>query len=64
MDTFLSTAYYLVLEDHNPLYSFEKWGGLHKHPYGKNITSISIYSESLQQVQYRKNKQDDTLPQL
>lgn len=35
----LSTAYYLVLEDHNPLYRFEKWGTLHKHPYGKTITS-------------------------
>lgn len=35
----LSVAYYLVLEDHTPLYRFEKWAGLHKHPYGKNITS-------------------------
>jgi len=35
----LSIAYYLVLEDKNPLYRFEKWGQLHKHPYGKNITS-------------------------
>ena len=35
----LSIAYYLVLEDKNPLYRFEKWGSLHKHPYGKNITS-------------------------
>lgn len=98
----MSTAYYLVLEDHNPLYRFEKWGILHKHPYGKNIasqrsselfgsitekdkqhffklqgkrrsekeywaydiTSISSYSESLRQVQYGKNKEDDRLPQL
>ncbi len=35
----LSIVYYLVLEDHNPLYRFEKWGSLHKHPYGKTITS-------------------------
>jgi len=35
----LSIAYYLILEDKNPLYRFEKWGILHKHPYGKNITS-------------------------
>lgn len=35
----LSIAYYLVLEDHNPLYRFEKWSSLHKHPYGKNISS-------------------------
>ena len=91
-----------MLEDHNPLYRFEKWGDLHKHPYGKNITSqrsselfgsiteedkqhffklqgkrrsereywayditsISSYSESLRQVQYGKNKEDDRLPQL
>ncbi len=35
----LSIAYYLVLEDKNPLYRFEKWSSLHKHPYGRNITS-------------------------
>ena len=35
----LSIAYYLILEDKNPLYRFEKWSSLHKHPYGKNITS-------------------------
>ena len=35
----LSLAYYLILEDKNPLYRFEKWSSLHKHPYGKNITS-------------------------
>lgn len=35
----LSIAYYLILEDNNPLFRFEKWGSLHKHPYGKNIAS-------------------------
>lgn len=35
----LSIVYYLVLEDKNPLYRFEKWSGLHKHPYGRNIPS-------------------------
>jgi transposase len=35
----LSIAYYLILEDRNPLYRFEKWSSLHKHPYGKNISS-------------------------
>jgi transposase len=35
----LSIAYYLILEDSTPLYRFEKWGVLHKHPYGTNITS-------------------------
>lgn len=35
----LSIAYYLILEDNNPLYRFEKWGLLHKHPYGTAISS-------------------------
>jgi transposase len=35
----LSIVYYLILEDKNPLYRFEKWSSLHKHPYGKNIPS-------------------------
>jgi len=35
----LSTAYYLILEDNNPLMRFEKWGITHKHPYSKNIPS-------------------------
>ena len=34
----LSMAYYLIMED-NPMYRFEKWGILHSHPYGKNISS-------------------------
>ncbi len=34
----LSIAYYLTLEDTRPLYRFEKWGFLHKHPYGTTIT--------------------------
>ena len=35
----LSLVYYLIMEDKNPLYRFEKWGAIHKHPYGKNISS-------------------------
>ena len=35
----LSIAYYLVLEDRNPLYRFAKWGRLHRHPYGRDIPS-------------------------
>jgi transposase len=35
----LSVAYYLILEDNNPLFRFEKWHALHKHPYNKDITS-------------------------
>jgi len=98
----LSIAYYLILEDNNPLFRFEKWGSLHKHPYGKDIssqrsselfmtisedaksrffslqgkrrmekefwaydtTSISSYSETLRQVQYGKNKENDKLAQI
>ena len=95
-------AFYLILEDNNPLYRFEKWHLTHKHPYGESITSprsselfasitddqvnklfrlqgrrrvedeywaydstsISSYSETLAQIQYGKNKEDDQLPQL
>ncbi len=98
----LSLAYYLILEDSTPLYRFEKWGTLHKHPYGENITSqrsselfasiteevkqrfftlqgkrrvekefwaydtttLSSYSETLRQVQFGFNKENDRLPQL
>lgn len=98
----LSIAYYLALEDQNPLYRFEKWGQIHRHPYGAPIasprsseffagisdhqiqdffrlqgkrriaeeywaydsTSISSYSETLRQIQYGHNKENDKLPQL
>lgn len=98
----LSVAFYLILEDNNPLYRFEKWHLTHKHPYGESITSprsselfasitddqvnkffrlqgrrrvedeywaydstsISSYAETLAQIQYGKNKEDDQLPQL
>lgn len=35
----LSLSYYLVMEDKNPLFRFEKWGLLHKHPFGDDISS-------------------------
>ena len=35
----LSVAYYLIIEENNPLSRFEKWSDLHKHPYGENISS-------------------------
>ena len=35
----LSIAFYLILEDNNPLYRFEKWHLTHKHPFGEDITS-------------------------
>jgi hypothetical protein len=98
----LSLAYYLILEDKNPLSRFEKWALTHKHPYDQDIpsqrsselfmgiteesvhkffrlqsrrrtekeywaydvTSISSYSETLRQVQYGYNREDDKLPQI
>ena len=35
----LSVAYYLVMEDKNPLYRFPKWGILHTHPYDQILSS-------------------------
>jgi len=33
----LSIAYYLIMEDRNPLSRFPKWAVTHTHPYGDNI---------------------------
>ena len=35
----LSLAYYLILEDANPLTRFAKWASIHEHPYGRDISS-------------------------
>ncbi len=35
----LSIAYYLILEDKNPLSRFPRWSAIHKHPSGKPIPS-------------------------
>lgn len=35
----LSLAYYLILEDRNPLSRFPRWAALHRHPYGSVISS-------------------------
>lgn len=35
----LSIAYYLILEDKNPLSRFPHWASLHRHPYGDVISS-------------------------
>ncbi len=35
----LSIAYYLIMEGKNPLYRFEKWSAIHKHPFGEDIPS-------------------------
>ena len=52
----LSLVYYLIIEDKNPLYRFEKWGLTHKHPHGQDIPSqrsseifMGITEESIQQ---------------
>lgn len=35
----LSIAYYLIMEDRNPMSRFPKWAKTHSHPYGNNIPS-------------------------
>lgn len=35
----LSIAYYLILEDRNPLSRFPHWSVMHQHPYGSTISS-------------------------
>lgn len=44
-----SIAYYLILEDKNPLFRFKKWAMLHKHPYDKDIP-LQMSSELFQSV--------------
>lgn len=98
----LSVAYYLIIEDSNPLSRFSRWSETHAHPFGEDIpsqrsselfasigeaermeffrlqarrrtddeywafdsTSISSYSETLEQVRWGKNKDSDPLPQI
>ena len=35
----LSIAYYLILEDRNPLSRFPRWAAVHRHPHGSGISS-------------------------
>ena len=35
----LSIAYFLILEDRNPLSRFTRWAASHRHPFGQNIPS-------------------------
>ncbi|NLZ31380.1 MAG: hypothetical protein GX885_11700, partial [Methanomicrobiales archaeon] len=52
----LSIAYYLILEGDSPLYRFEKWGSLHRHPYGKPITaqeSSELFAGITREDRYR-----------
>ena len=98
----LSVAYYLIIEDSNPLSRFGRWSATHRHPFGEDIpsqrsselfasigedgrmeffrrqarrreedeywafdsTSISSYSETLEQVKWGRNKDSDPLPQI
>ena len=65
----LSVAFYLILEDKNPLYRFEKWHLTHKHPCGEDITSprsselfASITEEQIQhffRLQAKRRVQDE-----
>ena len=52
----LSIAYYLILEDNNPLSRFSKWSSIHKHPYGKDIVSqrsSELFSRITEEERYR-----------
>ena len=58
----LSIAYYLILEDKNPLSRFPKWAATHKHPFGREICSqrsselfASITEEARQQFFKRQS---------
>ena len=59
----LSIAYYLNLEDRNPLSRFPKWAATHKHPHGENISSqrsseifASISNDSKERFFYKQGK--------
>lgn len=59
----LSIAYYLILEDKNPLSRFPHWAALHRHPYGEIISSqrsseifASITEEARQRFFLRQGK--------
>jgi len=52
----LSIVYYLTLEGSSPLYRFEEWASLHKHPYGKPITSqrsSELFASITEEDKYR-----------
>ena len=59
----LSIAYYLILEDKNPLSRFPKWAATHKHPHGENISSqrssdlfADIINDSRERFFYKQGK--------
>jgi transposase len=59
----LSIAYYLILEDKNPLSRFSKWAAIHQHPHGRDITSqrsselFSAIDEDSRQKFFRRQGQ-------
>lgn len=65
----LSIAYYLILENDSPLFRFEKWSSLHKHPFDKDIPSqrsselfASITEENKQEffkLQMKRRHEDE-----
>lgn len=57
----LFIAYYLILEDKNPLSLLPHWATLHRHPHGSTLSS---YSKGLRQVRYGKNKDHEHLAQI
>lgn len=64
----LSLAYYLILEPRSPLFRFERWSTLHKHPFDNDIPSqrsseiFASIDESAKNSFFRllgKRKEDD-----
>jgi transposase len=52
----LSIAYYLILETDSPLSRFSKWSALHRHPYGKDISSqrsSELFASITEEERYR-----------
>ena len=39
----LSVAYYLILEDRNPLSCFSKWAAIHKHPAQSSLCNTKTF---------------------
>ena len=59
-DEILSMAYYLVLEEGQPMYRFRKWGITHRHPFGEDIPSqrsseiFGMVTESLKMDYFKR----------
>ena len=59
-DEILSMAYYLVLEEGQPMYRFRKWSITHRHPFGGDIPSqrsseiFGMVTESLKMDYFKR----------